>query len=115
MARFPLASPAVHFPVLTMGTPAIQWKGTLSLIPPMPPRWSRKPDRKDPEFRRLDDRMTFATHVALFSAVNSGVWFARLVQAQDWVWTTWLTAAWFLLLLGHGLYVFAIAKYAPGD
>lgn len=42
----------------------------------MPPRWPRKPDRQnDPEFRKLDDRMNFAVHTALFIATNSGVWF----------------------------------------
>jgi hypothetical protein len=42
----------------------------------MPPRWPREPDRQnDPEYRKLDDRMTFAVHVALFLACNSGVWF----------------------------------------
>ena len=44
----------------------------------MPPRWPRQPDRADPAFRRLDDRMTFATHVAAFAAVNSGLWFFRV-------------------------------------
>lgn len=77
----------------------------------MPPRWPRQPDRNDPAFRRLDDRMTFATHVALFSAANSGVWFTRLVQAQDWNWPVWMTGIWLLGLVAHGVYVFAIANY----
>ncbi len=37
----------------------------------MPPRWPRKPDRKDPAYRRLEDRINFAVHVALFAAINS--------------------------------------------
>ena len=77
----------------------------------MPPRWPREPDRNDPAYRRLDDRMTFATHVALFSATNSGIWFARLVQAQPWMWTTWITGGWALVLVAHGVYIFAIANY----
>lgn len=77
----------------------------------MPPRWPRKPDRSDPAFRKLDDRMTFATHVAIFAATNSGLWFARLVQAQDWVWTVWFTGAWALGLVAHAVYIFAIADY----
>lgn len=46
----------------------------------MPPRWPRKPDRKDSAYRKLDDRMTFATHVATFSAINSGLWFFSQLQ-----------------------------------
>lgn len=78
----------------------------------MPPRWPREPDRNDPAYRRLDDRMNFATHVALFSATNSGIWFARLVQAQPWTWTGWVTAAWAIVLVAHGVYIFAIADYS---
>ena len=50
----------------------------------MPPRWPRQPDRADPDYRRLDDRMNFALHIALFSAFNSA-------------------------LLSHGIYVFVIS------
>ena len=78
----------------------------------MPPRWSRKPDRRDPEYRKLDDRMNFAVHVATFACINSGAWFARQVQQADWTWTTWLTGAWLLVLLGHAVYIFAIADYS---
>jgi hypothetical protein len=77
----------------------------------MPPRWPRKPDRADPAFRRLDDRMTFAVHVAGFIAINSGAWFFRLLQQADWPWTVWLTGSWGLGLFAHALYIFAIAKY----
>ena len=52
----------------------------------MPPKWPRKPDRNDPAFRRLDDRMTFATHVALFAAVNSSLWFFHLYRFPGWNW-----------------------------
>jgi hypothetical protein len=41
----------------------------------MPPRWPRKPDRQDPDFRKLDDRMNFAVHVGICATVNSGLWF----------------------------------------
>ena len=79
----------------------------------MPPRWSRKPDRRDPEYRKLDDRMNFAVHVATFACINSGAWFARQVQQADWTWTTWLTGVWLLGLIGHAVYIFAIADYSP--
>ncbi|HEY9617636.1 MAG TPA: 2TM domain-containing protein [Microcoleaceae cyanobacterium] len=84
----------------------------------MPPRWPRKPDRAtDPDFRRLDDRMTFATHVALFAAVNSGLWFFReLGDVQQGIpgglpWTPWITGIWATILLVHGIAIFAIVKY----
>jgi hypothetical protein len=84
----------------------------------MPPRWPRQPDRTDPAYRRLDDRMNFATHVAIFAAVNSGLWFFRLIGENPELsptgilsWTTWITGLWGAVLLGHALFVFAIAKY----
>jgi 2TM domain len=83
----------------------------------MPPRWPRQPDRKDPDFRRLDDRMNFATHVALFAAINSGLWFFRNVAALDdgipggIPQTPWITTIWLGLLVAHGLFIFAIAQY----
>ena len=43
----------------------------------MPPRWPREPDRRDPAYRKLDDRMNFAFHVALSLAINSGLWFVH--------------------------------------
>jgi hypothetical protein len=80
----------------------------------MPPRWPRVPTRDDPAFRRLDDRVTFATHVAGTIAVNSGCWFFRILQKADWSWTLPLTIASAAVLLGHGIYVFVIADYS-GD
>jgi hypothetical protein len=78
----------------------------------MPPRWSRIPTRDDPEYRRLDDRMTFATHVALYIALNSGMWFLRLLWRADWGWTPVVSAVWAAILIGHAIYVFAIADYS---
>lgn len=78
----------------------------------MPPRWSRVPTRDDPEFRRLDDRVTFATHVAAFLALNSGIWFFRLLQKADWAWSPILTLSWLAILVAHGIYVFSIADYS---
>ncbi|NJM49135.1 MAG: hypothetical protein HC860_25650 [Alkalinema sp. RU_4_3] len=48
----------------------------------MPPRWPRVPTRDDPAFRRVDDRMTFATHVAATIALNSGCWFSGLSSGR---------------------------------
>jgi hypothetical protein len=84
----------------------------------MPPRWPRKPDRNDPDYRRLDDRMNFATHVAIFAAINSGLWFFRVLEATSELETPgglaatpWVTEIWALVLFAHALFVFAIAKY----
>jgi hypothetical protein len=85
----------------------------------MPPRWSRKPDRNDPDYRRLDDRMNFATHVAIFAVFNSGLWFFRLLGSTSELGipgglavAPWVTGIWATALFGHGLFVFVIAKYA---
>ncbi|RMF27616.1 MAG: hypothetical protein D6756_01625 [Cyanobacteria bacterium J083] len=78
----------------------------------MPPRWPRQPDRQDPAYRRLDDRMNFAVHVAVFAAVNSGIWFVRTLKNADWSWTLWFTLVWFFMLLLHLIYILVIANYS---
>jgi hypothetical protein len=78
----------------------------------MPSRWSRKPDRKDHDYRRLDDIMNFAVHVAFFAASNSGLWFFNLFLDRHWIWAAWVTEGWGAILLAHALYVFAIARYS---
>jgi 2TM domain len=55
--------------------------------------------------------MTFATHVAAFTAFNSGVWFFKLLKQSDATWPLWMTAIWAAVFFGHGIYVFVIAKY----
>lgn len=80
----------------------------------MPPRWPRKPDRRDPAFRKLDDRMTFAVHVAGFAAVNSGLWFAHQINGEWVPWVSKLTLIWLAGLAIHAVYIFAIADYS-GD
>jgi len=78
----------------------------------MPPRWPRKPDRSDPAYRRLDDRMNFAVHVAFFAASNSGLWFLTKIQVLDWASLPLLTGSWALILAAHAVYIFAIANYS---
>ncbi|KST68208.1 MULTISPECIES: 2TM domain-containing protein [Mastigocoleus] len=78
----------------------------------MPPRWPRKPDRKDPDYRKLDDRMNFAVHVAIFAVTNSGLWFFHNLQKANWEWLPWLTLAWAAILLVHFIYISAIADYS---
>jgi len=78
----------------------------------MPPSWPRKPDRNDPDFRRLEDRINFAFHVALFLASNSGLWFFDKIQNASWPWAIWVTGGWALVLVLHGVYILAIANYS---
>jgi hypothetical protein len=78
----------------------------------MPPRWPRKPDRADPDYRKLDDRMNFAIHVAVFAASNSGVWFVHNLKAATWSWIIWFTGVWAVILLLHLIYITAIADYS---
>lgn len=78
----------------------------------MPPRWPRKPTREDPAYRRLEDRINFAVHVALFAAFNSGLWFFSQLQVITWPGAKWVTGIWAFILLVHMIYVFAIADYS---
>ncbi|MEO1373184.1 MAG: 2TM domain-containing protein [Cyanobacteria bacterium J06635_10] len=78
----------------------------------MPPRWPRKPDRNDPAYRKLDDRMNFAVHVAIFALFNSGLWFFNNFMQKDWQWLPILTFSWLAILLSHLIYISAIADYS---
>ena len=81
----------------------------------MPPRWPRKPDRKDPAYRRLDDRMNFAVHVAIYAVCNSGLWFFHNLKSAIWEWLPWLTTSWVVILLLHLIYISAIADYSESS
>ena len=78
----------------------------------MPPRWPRQPTRQDPAYRKLDDRMNFAVHVAVFAAINSGIWFARTLQSASWTWPTWFTGVWAFALVVHAIVIFALMDYS---
>lgn len=78
----------------------------------MPPRWPREPDRKDPAYRKLDDRMNFAIHVATFAMLNSGLWFFHNLSSATWKWLPWVTVSWIVVLLVHLIYISAIANYS---
>ncbi|MBD2727504.1 2TM domain-containing protein [Nostoc sp. FACHB-892] len=77
----------------------------------MPPRWPRKPDRKDPDYRKIDDRMNFAVHVAIAATINSGLWFFHILKSTTWEWLPWVTLSWTGILLVHLIYISAIANY----
>jgi hypothetical protein len=57
--------------------------------------------------------MNFAVHVAIFAACNSGIWFFRTLYHADWRWAYLITGLWAGILIGHGIYIFAIANYSP--
>lgn len=78
----------------------------------MPPRWPRQPTRKDPAYRKLEDRMNFAVHVAVFTLINSGSWFFKELNNANWTWTVWLTLSWLTVLVLHFVYISAIADYS---
>ncbi|PZV25785.1 MAG: hypothetical protein DCF12_13075 [Snowella sp.] len=78
----------------------------------MPPRWPREPDRKDPDYRRLDDRMNFAVHVGIFLATNSGLWFVHNLKQAEWPWLVGFNGIWLGLLLIHLIYITLIADYS---
>ncbi|MEB3249012.1 MAG: hypothetical protein ACKOX2_01080 [Microcystaceae cyanobacterium] len=81
----------------------------------MPPRWPRQPDRADPDYRRLDDRMNFAVHVAVFLASNSGLWFVHQLRQCDWPWLLPLSGIWLGALVLHLLYILVIADYSANS
>ena len=79
----------------------------------MPPRWPREPDRKnDPAYRKLEDRMNFAVHVATFALFNSGLWFFHNFLSTDWEWLPILTLSWLGILVSHLIYISVIADYS---
>ena len=78
----------------------------------MPPRWPRKPDRNDPAYRRLADRINFALHVAIFAAINSGMWFFHMLNPALLPWVGWFTLSWLAILASHAVYILAIADYS---
>ncbi|MEA5463867.1 hypothetical protein [Leptothoe sp. PORK10 BA2] len=79
----------------------------------MPPKWPRVPDRADPAYRKLEDRINFAVHVAAFSAFNSGLWFFHGFMPGTLLWLPKLTLPWLGVLVCHGVWLFAIANYTP--
>lgn len=79
----------------------------------MPPRWPRKPNRKnDPEYRRLEDIINFALHVAIYAAINSGLWFVHILKSTQWSWLIWVNGIWLGILALHLIYIKAIADYS---
>ena len=77
----------------------------------MPPKWPRKPDRADPAYRKLEDRINFAVHVAAFMAVNSILWFFHNVRPGTLHWLPTFSAVLLGLLVAHAVWAFAIATY----
>jgi hypothetical protein len=78
----------------------------------MPRSWPRPPDRKDPEFRKVEDIMNFVVHVFVFTSSNSGLWFFKILWRADWSWAMNFTLGWLGILLIHALYIFVLANYS---
>jgi hypothetical protein len=81
----------------------------------MPPKWPRKPDRADPAYRKLEDRINFTVHVAAFTAFNSGLWFFHEMTPGILLWLPKFTFVWIGLLVAHGTWLFAIASYNSSE
>lgn len=81
----------------------------------MPPRWPRQPTREDPAYRKLEDRINFALHVATFGLINSGVWFFKQLNSANWQWASWLTLGWLIVLAVHLIYISVIADYSTNS
>ncbi|MBT9317535.1 hypothetical protein [Leptothoe spongobia] len=81
----------------------------------MPPKWPRKPDRADPAYRKLEDRINFAVHFAAFTAFNSGLWFFHGFMPGTLLWLPKLTLPWLVCLGAHGVWLFAISTYSSSD
>lgn len=80
----------------------------------MPPRWPREPDRaNDPEYRKLEDRLNFAVHVALFACINSGMWFFNTINPGSLPLAKTVSLVWLGGLVFHAIYILAIADYSP--
>ncbi len=79
----------------------------------MAPRWPRKPNRKDPDYRKLDDWMNFGVHVMIAATINSSLWFFHILKTTTWEWLPWVTLGWLGILVLHLLYIVAIANYSP--
>jgi hypothetical protein len=77
----------------------------------MPPRWPRKPSRQDPDFRKLDDRYTFAGHVAVFVTAATSLEFFNLLWRAHWPWLGPLLGWWAVGLGIHAFWILVIARY----
>jgi hypothetical protein len=54
--------------------------------------------------------MNLAVHIALFAAINSGLWFVQQLNGA-FPHLPWITGLWGLGLLVHGIYVVKLAHY----
>lgn len=77
----------------------------------MPPQWPRRPTRRDPEFRKLDDRYTLGAHAMIYAAVCSGAEFLNLLWRAEWAWLPWLIGVWGGVVAVNAFWVLVIARY----
>ena len=81
----------------------------------MPPRWPRKPDRADPEYRKLEDKINFAVHFAIFGAVNSCMGFFNTLNPGSLPLAKTISLVWACGLAAHAVYFFVIADYSANQ
>jgi len=55
--------------------------------------------------------MNFALHVAIFAAINSGLWFFNTLKPDSLPWARWLAGIWAVVPGSFGLYL-AITDYS---
>lgn len=71
----------------------------------MAPKLSRPPDPRDPQYQSLERRINLALHIAIFVALNSGLWFYRSITYQEWQGFGWIVLWWGLIILNQGIWV----------
>jgi hypothetical protein len=73
----------------------------------MPIRWYGPADPNDPTYRHFARVVNLTLHAALFSSINSGLWFLQELR-HPWTHLAWLTLGWAGVLLIHGSVVVAL-------
>ncbi|MFM7634150.1 MAG: hypothetical protein ACKO7Z_00885 [Cyanobacteriota bacterium] len=79
----------------------------------MPIRWYGPANPDDPRYRHFERIVNFSLHVALFAAINSGLWVVEGLR-HPWAHLNWFTLAWLLSLLVHGGLVLALRPANDG-
>ena len=62
---------------------------------------------------RIDARIRFYTHAAVFAAVNLLLWFINYTNTPGHWWAKWPTFGWGIGLICHGVALFARQHGSP--
>jgi len=57
--------------------------------------------------------MNLALHIAIFAATNSALWFGQTLHHTADAWAIQVTGIWLAAVIGHAVYILAIANYTP--